>query len=295
MCAAAGGICRTAVRVSSLIGFANVRLFFFFQAEAGIRDFHVTGVQTCALPILLIHGSGMSARSWDMQLQGLPRSLRIIALDLPGHGQSDPAPRAGVEVYAGAVAHVLAALECGPVVVVGHSLGGSVAIALAARRPDLVRGLVLIASCVKLPLVDSVGERVVAYLPGPLRRLLFFSMAKKVLFAPEAPTEAIAITMRELRACRPETLQADVRAARAMDLTAQAAALDVPTLVLSGRRDRLITPTLAERLGALIPGSRLHIVDGAGHMLPLEAADRVNREIVAFVESLAAPLPATRT
>src|SRR5262249_4412364 len=93
---------------------------------------------------------------------------------------------------------------------------------------------------------------------------------------------------------RPETLQADVRAARAMDLTAHAAALDVPTLVLSGGRDRLTTPALAERLGALIPGSRLHIVDGAGHMLPLEAADRVNREIVAFVESLAAPLPATR-
>jgi len=119
-------------------------------------------------------------------------------------------------------------------------------------------------------------------------------MAKKVLFTPQAPADAIAITMRELRACRLEALQADVRAARAMDLTAHAAALDVPTLVLSGGRDRLTTPALAERLGALIPGSRLHIVDGAGHMLPLEAADRVNREIVAFVESLAAPLPATR-
>jgi len=230
-----------------------------------------------------------------MQRQGLPRSLRMIAHDLLGHGQTDPAPRVGVEAYAGAVADVLGVLDGGPVVVVGHSLGGSVAVALAARRPDLVRGLVLIASCVKLPLVDSVGERLVAYLPGPLRRLLFFSMAKKVLFAPQAPADAVAITMRELRACRPETLQADVRAARAMDLTAHAAALDVPTLVLSGGRDRLTTPALAERLSALIPGSRLHVVDGAGHMLPLEAADRVNREIVAFVESLAAPLPATRT
>src|SRR5262249_60552665 len=108
--------------------------------------------------------------------------------------------RAGVEAYADAVADVMVALECRPVVV-GHSLGGSVAIALAARRPDLVHGLVLVASCVKLPLVDSVGERLVAYLPGPLRRLLFFSMAKKVLFAPQAPADAVAITMRELRAC----------------------------------------------------------------------------------------------
>jgi pimeloyl-ACP methyl ester carboxylesterase len=233
----------------------------------------------------------MSARSWVNQLQRLPGALRLIALDLPGHGESDPAPGASIEEYAGAVADFLIAVDCGPVIVVGHSLGGSIAIALAARRPALVHGLVLIASCVKLPLVDSVGERLVGYLPGPLRRLVFFSMAKKVLFAPDAPADAVAVTMRELRACRPETILADVRAARAMDLTEQAAALDVPTLVLTGSRDRLTTPALAERLSGLIRRSRLRVIDGAGHMLPLEAADRVNGEIMTFVESLAAPRP----
>jgi len=233
----------------------------------------------------------MSARSWASQLQGLPGALRMIALDLPGHGESETAPGASVDDYAAAAADFLIALDCGPVIVVGHSLGGSIAIALAARRPALVRGLVLIASCVKLPLVDSVGERLVAYLPGPVRRLVFFSMAKKVLFASEGPADAITITMRELRACRLETMLADVRAARAMDLTAHAATLDVPTLVLTGSHDRLIPPALAERLSALIRRSRLRVVDGAGHMLPLEAAGRVNREIVMFVESLAAALP----
>src|SRR5256886_14453005 len=231
----------------------------------------------------------MSARSWASQLQGLPGALRMIALDLPGHGESETAPGASVDDYAAAAADFLIALDCGPVIVVGHSLGGSIAIALAARRPDLVRGLVLIASCVKLPLVDSVGERLVAYLPGPLRRLLFFSMVKKVLFALEAPADAVTITMQELRACRPETILNDVRVARAMDLTEQAGGLDVPTLVLTGSRDRLTTPALAQRLSALIRGSRLRIVDGAGHMVPLEAPQSVNREIVAFVESLDAP------
>jgi pimeloyl-ACP methyl ester carboxylesterase len=104
---------------------------------------------------------------------------------------------------------------------------------------------------------------------------------------------AIATAMRDLRACRPETLAADVRAARAMDLTEEAAALDVPTLVLAGERDRLTTPALAERLSALIRRSRLAIVDGVGHMLPLEAPERINREIAAFVESLAEPPPAS--
>jgi pimeloyl-ACP methyl ester carboxylesterase len=179
--------------------------------------------------------------------------------------------------------------------VIGHSLGGSIAIALAARHPALVRGLVLIASCVKLPLVDSVGERLVAYLPGPLRRLVFFSMAKKVLFAPQAPADAIEVAMRDLRACRPETMMSDVRAARAMDLTEPAAALDVPTLVLAGARDRLTTPALAERLTALIRRSRLRLADGAGHMLPMEAPEWVNREIATFVASLAEPAPSSAT
>ena len=238
---------------------------------------------------MLIHGSGMNARSWVRQLQGLGGTLRMVALDLPGHGESDSAPAASVEDYAAAAAHFLVALDSGPVVIVGHSLGGAIAIALAARRPDLVRGLVLVASCVRLPLVDSVGERLVAYLPGSLRRLLFFSMVKKVLFAPDAPADAIIVTMQELRACRPETIVNDVRAARAMDLTEQARALDAPTLVLVGSRDRLTTPALAERLRGLIPGARLRIADGAGHMLPLEAPDWVNREIVDFIGSLDAP------
>jgi pimeloyl-ACP methyl ester carboxylesterase len=236
----------------------------------------------------------MSARSWVNQLLN-PGALRRIAIDLPGHGESDPLPGVSVEEYAAVVAEFLIALECGPVVVIGHSLGGAIAIALAARHPALVRGLVLIASCVKLPLVDSVGERLVAYLPGPLRRLVFFSMAKKVLFAPQAPADAIEVAMRDLRACRPETIMSDVRAARAMDLTEQAAALDVSTLVLAGARDRLTTPALAERLSALIRRSRLRLADGVGHMLPLEAPGWVNQEIATFVASLAEPLPSSAT
>src|SRR5262245_45730804 len=113
----------------------------------------------------------MNARSWVRQLDELAGTLRVSALDLPGHGESDPAPSSSVEDYAGAVGDFLTALASTPPIVIGHSLGGSIAITLAARRPELVRGLVLIATCMKLPLVDSLGERLVACLPAPLRRL----------------------------------------------------------------------------------------------------------------------------
>ena len=101
--------------------------------------------------ILLIHGSGVSARSWVNQLRGLVGAVRVIAIDLPGHGESDPMRHASVEQYGGIVANFLDALGTGPVIAAGHSLGGAIAIALAAQRPDAVKGLVLLASCAKLP------------------------------------------------------------------------------------------------------------------------------------------------
>jgi len=238
--------------------------------------------------ILLIHGSGVSARCWTNQLSGLAGALSVLAVDLPGHGESDPGDAASVETYAQAVANVLDALGTGPVVAAGHSLGGAVAIALAARRPDVVRGLVLLASCAKIPHTDGATERILSALPGPLRRMIFFSMAKKVLFAPGAAAGAVSAGMEDLRACRPETMLSDMRAAKTMDMGERAARLDLPTVILCGSRDKLTPPALSARLSNLISRSRLRIIEGAGHMLPLECPDRVNGEILEFAGALGA-------
>src|SRR5205085_252813 len=77
---------------------------------------------------------------------------------------------------------------------------------------------------------------------------------------------AVALGMQELRACRPRTLAADVAIAREMDLTATAADVRVPTLLLCGSRDRVTPPALSRDLHAMIAGARPEIVDGAGHM-----------------------------
>jgi pimeloyl-ACP methyl ester carboxylesterase len=237
--------------------------------------------------ILLIHGSGMSARSWTIQLEGLAGALSAFAVDLPGHGESDPGG-AAVEDLADAVAAVVDALGIGPVIAAGHSLGGGIAISLAARRPDAVSGLVLLSSCEKIPPSDGAAERLLAVLPGPLRRMVFLSMAKKVLFAPGAPADAVSLGMDDLRSCRSETMLRDMAAAKAMDLTALAAQLDLPTLILCGSKDKLTPPALSERLCALIPRAHVRIVEGAGHMLPLECPDRVNRELLEFAGALSA-------
>jgi pimeloyl-ACP methyl ester carboxylesterase len=160
-----------------------------------------------------------------------------------------------------------------------------VALALAGRHPEMVKGLILLSTCAKLSETDGSLEGLLWYLPGPLRKLVFFSMAKKVLFAPGARGRAVQVGMEEIRACRPETILTDIAAAKGMDLEEVARGLRVPALILCGSRDTLTPPALSERLNDLIRGSRLLILEGAGHMLPLEAPERVNRQILEFVGS----------
>jgi len=261
----------------------------------GRRVSYLTAGDSAAAPsILLIHGSGVSAGAWVNQLRGSLTAFRVAAIDLPGHGKSDPIPRASVEEYAETVAEFLEALGSGPVLVVGHSLGGAIAIALAAQRPHAVTGLVLLASCAKLPWVDSSWGRLLPYVPGPLWKTFFISTAQKLLFARGVPGHAVSLGMQELRSCRAETILKDLQAAKAMDLTQQATGLDVPTLILCGSQDRLTPPALSADLKGLIPGSRLSLIEEAGHMLLLEVPTRVNEEVLNFAKSLMVEVPSLR-
>jgi len=243
--------------------------------------------------LLFIHGSGMSARYWSDQLRALADTARVLAVDLPGHGESDDAPTPSLARYADVTAGVIDALGARPAIAVGHSLGGAVAVALAARRPADVCGLVLLSTCARLPAVPTSAQWLWASLPASLRRVLFFVTAKNILFAAGASRAAVALGMQELRACRPQTLAADVAISRSMDVTEAAAALRVPALILCGSRDRVTPPALSRHLHATIAGSRLDLVDGAGHMLLIEASGVVNRAIAAFAASIT-PRPAAR-
>jgi len=236
--------------------------------------------------ILLIHGTGMSARTWTRQLHGLPPQLRVIAVDLPGHGESDSLAEVTVDQYAEAVDRLLDALAIRSVIAVGHSLGGGVAIALASRRARLVKGLLLVSSCAKLPQNYNAFEGVFRSLPAPIRRFVLFASAKRMLFPAGASAGAIQLGLEDLRACPPETVRRDTAAAKAMDLEGRARELRAPTRILCGTRDLLTPVALSHRLNELIAGSELHLVPGAGHMLPLESPDRVNQEIITFAHGV---------
>jgi pimeloyl-ACP methyl ester carboxylesterase len=97
-------------------------------------------------PVVLVHGLAGSATNWLVLVPELVERYRLLVVDLPGHGRSQPPPRgSSVSDFAASVAEVIEHEDAAPAFVAGHSYGGQVALRLAQRRPELVRGLLLVA------------------------------------------------------------------------------------------------------------------------------------------------------
>jgi pimeloyl-ACP methyl ester carboxylesterase len=231
-------------------------------------------------PLVLVHGLGGAASNWTLLAPGLAERRRVLVPDLPGHGGSGPPPHeADLGTYADLVAELLEGQEATPAVVVGHSMGGLVAMRLAARRPDLVRALVLFetagirslsrAAAVFLGLsglvrpakkVARLRHRVAA--TPRLRRLAFgyWGAADSTTMSAEA-----VLGWLEGAADATDTVTAG-RALLRDDPRFDLADITCTTLVVWGARDRLLPVAdgfeFARRLRAPI-----RVVPGAGHLL----------------------------
>ncbi len=199
-----------------------------------------------------------------------------MAVDLPGHPHGTALDR--IEALAGALAPALESLD-GPRALVGHSLGGAVALELARARPDLVDGLVLIASGARLPVPEALLERVRRDPAAERGRLMEAFVAD-----PELP---IAGEVRAaLAECDDAVLAADYAACAAADLRGRLAAVRAPALVIAGGDDGLTPPWLSEELARELPMAQLVLVPGAQHMPMVDADGTVNLLAAAFLARL---------
>jgi pimeloyl-ACP methyl ester carboxylesterase len=230
--------------------------------------------------LVLIHGSGCSADSWRYQVDGLLREFEIVAPDLPGHGASAPAGDPSVERYASVVRAVLQRIGRRKVFLAGHSLGGAVALQVALEAPQLLKGLILVATAAyldTLALTPDILLWAIATLPHKFKGMFFSDLVTK---------EALAIARDDVRRCSLETVLGDFSASRKLDFRSRLGLLKLPALILCGSDD-LITPVrYSQRLHQQISGSTLELVEKAGHMLPLESPERVNAAIRKFVRGI---------
>lgn len=234
-------------------------------------------------PLVVLGPSlGTTMDLWLPQLPALTRAWRVLRYDLPGHGGA-PVPDGPftVDDLAGGVLSLLDALGADRAAYAGVSLGGAVGTALALRAPGRVASLVL---CCTSP---RFGE------PGPWRERA--ALVRRDGVGPVADSAAgrwftPGFTGAEpyvamLRATDPEGYAACCDALAGFDATARLGAVTAPTLVIAGAQDGPTPPAgHADRLAAGIPGARLAVVDGAGHLANVERPAAVTEEITAHLE-----------
>lgn len=252
---------------------------------AGDDHFHVLE-QGKGRPLLLIHGLSAQLRSFAQEMvDELAKDHRVIRIDRPGSGYSPPL-RSGSQHLADqadAVAALIDALGLDRPVLVGHSLGGALALHIAERHPGKVGGLAMIAPATQ-PVDDVPPVFRGLMLPPALTPLVARTLAvplgiatrDKVLtevFKPEPVPANYLVDGGGALALRPGNIEAaagDLRLARgdAEEMSARYGELNLPVAILYGRSDNLLDYRVhGERTASQIPGARLTLVEG-GHMLP---------------------------
>lgn len=246
--------------------------------------------------VFMIHGLGGQSCNFYKLFDRLT-DFRRLAMDRPGAGWSDHAPRGGSDLagHAATAAEAIEKSGAGKVVLVGHSLGGAIALKLALERPDLVAGLVVIAGLTgqQLPRLAGSAARfgrrpvlreISSYiLAAPLTPVLgpYFGHAS---FYPDPVPPEFLTRGGALMSLQPKAISAvwrdlEIVAKDSLQLREDLHRISVPTTVIHGTQDRVLPyRTHAVAAARAIPDSTLLLTDG-GHMLPMTHADLVAEAI----------------
>ena len=238
------------------------------------------------VPVVLLHGFGADLNTWMFTQAALAEDRPTIALDLPGHGGSTKDVGTGdVGVFADAVSTALAALDISRAHLVGHSMGGAIALTLAARDPSRVASVSAIASAGLGPDINA------AFIEGFIRAARRRDTTDVLQMLVHNPS-LVSRTMVEdvLRYKRLDGVTAALNTVaqawfgggrQSVNLVDALGALAAPVQLVWGRSDRIVPIAHAEALSSRLP---VHILQDTGHLPHMEKAGEVNRLLRRFVE-----------
>ena len=244
-------------------------------AYTGTREFNAD------LPVaVFVHGAANDHSVWSLQSRYFAwHGWNVLALDLPGHGQSDGAPCTTIGDYAAWVAAFLDAVGVKAPVVIGHSMGSLTALELSARRPDLVGKLALVGTAVPMAVGDVLLDAARDDEDKARRMIVEWSFAPMSQLGNNhtvpgmwLPGNGLALMRRMSKG----VLHTDLAACKAYSGGLDAAKnVAVPALVVVGARDMMTSPKGAQALIALLPDVRVETLAEAGHSMLSEAPEQV--------------------
>lgn len=240
-----------------------------------------------ALVVAFSNSIGTTLEMWDAQARAMSGRYRVLRYDTRGHGRSPvvDAP-ATIETLAHDLLGLLDALQIGRAHVVGLSLGGMTAQAVAALAPTRVNGLILMATAAYLP--GNWTERAAIVRADGMAAIVAASIPR--WFTPpfiDAQPGAVAAVRDRFLAIEPAGYAICCEAIAGMDLRASNVSITAPTLIVAGADDPATPPAMSEDIRSRIPHAELVVLPRAAHLMAIEQADVVNRHLLGFLDSLA--------
>jgi pimeloyl-ACP methyl ester carboxylesterase len=271
-----------------------------FVSIAGVRTYYrVTGSGPA---VVLLHGLGSSHLTWDATTDTLAEHFTVYTLDLPGFGYSDkPAGYASARQEAAFVERFLASLGVERATVIGHSMGGAVALWLAAEHPDRVERLVLVnaaeigeeAAVFRLIAQPILGELLLkATTPATMRLLMADPYLQKQVVTPELAEQYARFVWA------PGARQALIEHARSYDadraaLRPRLARVERPALIVWTGHDPYFPVAVGRELRDALPSAHLEVIPDAGHLPQGEQPRAFTRIVLDWLGPSAAPSNAT--
>lgn len=245
-----------------------------------------------ALPVVLIHGVGLSLAAWGPQIKALAARHDVIALDMPGHGGSSLPPEdARLSDYAAHVVALLDALALPAAVVVGHSMGALVALETALAYPSRVLGVAALNAvfCRSEEQRAAVLARAESLTAGGTSASHEAAVAR--WFGTPVPVELEAsahLVSALLAGCDPVGYARTYALFAASDAAhrERIAGLAMPALFMTAEGDPNSTPDMSRAMARLAPQGRAEVLPGARHMMNLTHPDTVNARLLAFLDEV---------
>ncbi|MBF7083332.1 alpha/beta hydrolase [Desulfallas sp. Bu1-1] len=230
----------------------------------------------CEQVIIFVHGAGGSHRHWTRQVSELGNKYFTIAVDLPGHGDSEGSASSKIEEYSNFIYEFAEHVVGTRFYLAGHSMGGAIAMNYAVRFADKLNGLILIGTGARLRVATVILETFAAGNRFP--QLMDFAYGRG------APSELINLARLEMENTDPNVYYNDFLACDNFDIMEQLKLIKTPTLILGASEDRMTPLKYSEFLAQNICNSILEKIDDAGHMMMLEKPEQVNTKIIQFIE-----------
>ena len=226
---------------------------------------------------VFVHGAGLDHTVWALQSRWLAfRGWNVLAVDLPGHGQSEGPALPDIGTMADWVGAVIDATGTTGAALIGHSMGSLVALEAAARTPSKVQALLLVGTAAAMPVHPDLLAAAAANSQDAIDMVNLWGYGYRAGLGGSAAPGVWMTGAGDsiLRRARPGILHSDLAACDAYKTALDAAArVTAPTLVVAGQLDQMTPLKSARTLAAAIAGSTLTVLKGAGHMLLAEEPD----------------------